>query len=183
MKALVLLSGGLDSAACLFFHRSRGDEVAALYVDYGQPAAIPESRAATSVARRFGAQLEVVTLRTPQIRTNREVPGRNAALLSIALLDWAPDPGGVTIGVHAGTSYSDCTPAFVDAMQQVFDIYRDGSVRVLAPFVNWRKEEVYAQIRQDPDLIRMCYVCDLGSEPECGTCPSCSDARRVGARS
>jgi 7-cyano-7-deazaguanine synthase len=181
MKALVLLSGGLDSAACLFFHRSRGDEVTALYIDYNQPAAEREIAAASAVAMRLGCPLSVATLRSPNIVVGHETPGRNALLLTVALLDWAPSSGGVSIGIHAGSAYSDCTPAFVASMQQIFDLYRDGSVRVLAPFVTWQKAQVFELIRRDSELVAMCYACEQGVYPECGECPSCVDAKTVRA--
>lgn len=148
-----------------------------------QPAAEMEARAATNVARRLGCPLSIASIRSPSINIDREVPGRNAMLLMVALLGWAPDAGGVSIGIHAGSTYSDCTPAFVGSMQRVFDFYRDGALRVLAPFVHWQKSQVFDVIRRDLDLVSLCYACDVGTDPPCGSCMSCSDARAVRARS
>ena len=181
MKSLILLSGGMDSAACLFLHRSRGDEVSALFVDYSQPAATMERQAATRVVARLGCPLQQATIRSPRIEVGREVPGRNAMLLTVALLEWAPTSGGVSLGIHAGSTYSDCTASFVASMQTIYDFYSDGAVRVLAPFVTWHKSQIYDLIRRDRELVDLCYACDLGTNPPCGSCPSCVDLRLVRA--
>ena len=53
MKAIVLLSGGLDSMACVHFYLKMGYEVSALFCDYGQPAAPQEREAAICIANYF----------------------------------------------------------------------------------------------------------------------------------
>jgi 7-cyano-7-deazaguanine synthase in queuosine biosynthesis len=58
----VLVSGGIDSAAMLAFYRRQRFDVLALFVDFGQPAAKRESRAARAVCKHYGVRLSIMTL-------------------------------------------------------------------------------------------------------------------------
>ncbi len=140
-KAVVLLSGGLDSATCLAIAKSRGFTGHALSVDYGQRHRIELERAAT-IARSLGAmEHRTVTidlrsiggsaltaaLEVPKGRSADEmshgipityVPARNTILLAIAL-GYAESIGAFDIFIGANvldySGYPDCRPAFLEA--------------------------------------------------------------------
>jgi len=145
MKAVVLLSGGLDSAACLWWARARGWSLTALSVDYGQRHA-RELSSARSLARAAGAAWERVRLPLPWLKTSSlvdpalklpdvplgrigrggvpstYVPGRNTVLLSLAVsLADATGAAAVVTGANAldYSGYPDCRPAFHRAFERV----------------------------------------------------------------
>jgi 7-cyano-7-deazaguanine synthase len=147
-RAIVLLSGGLDSATCLAWARARGFECWTLAVDYGQRHRV-ELEAAARVARALGsAGHRVVSLDlraiggsalTADIAVPRDrdeaamgadvpvtyVPARNAILLGIAL-GWAETLGAsdLVAGMNAldYSGYPDCRPEFVRAFEALANV-------------------------------------------------------------
>src|SRR6266498_1381467 len=89
-EVLVLLSGGIDSAACMDFYMGMARAVSALHVDYGQAAEVQERRAAESVARFYGVPLECRRLEMADRKSVGEVPGRNAFLVLTAMMERPP---------------------------------------------------------------------------------------------
>jgi len=146
--AVVLLSGGLDSATTAAIARAEGFELCALSVDYGQRHRC-ELVAAGNVARALGARRHVVervdlamiggsaltaNLEVPKGRSSDEmergipvtyVPARNTILLALALafaeVEQAAD---LFVGVNAVdySGYPDCRPAFIDAFEQLANL-------------------------------------------------------------
>ncbi|MDR2031740.1 MAG: 7-cyano-7-deazaguanine synthase QueC, partial [Azoarcus sp.] len=141
-SAVVLLSGGLDSATCLAIARDRGFEAYALSVAYGQRHAA-ELDAARRVALALGARehrlahvelgqfggsaLTDARIAVPEGRESGDipvtyVPARNTVMLSMALA-WAEvlGAGDIFIGVNAVdySGYPDCRPEFIAAFQSV----------------------------------------------------------------
>lgn len=147
-KAVVLLSGGLDSATCLALARAQGFACHALTVDYGQRHRV-ELEAARRVARALGVvehRVIAVDLRgfggsaltgtgaVPKGRAPEEmaggipptyVPARNTVLLALALA-WAEVLGAadIFIGVNAldYSGYPDCRPEFVAAFERLANL-------------------------------------------------------------
>lgn len=146
-KAIVLLSGGLDSATALAIARKRGFDCFALSFRYGQRHAV-ELAAAKRVARAlgvrehktisidlraFGGSALTANVPVPKGRSIAQmergipityVPARNTIFLSFALA-WAEVLGArdIFIGVNAldYSGYPDCRPAFIDAFQKLAD--------------------------------------------------------------
>lgn len=145
-KAVVLLSGGLDSTTCAYVARSQGYEVYALSFDYGQRLK-RELDSARAVAKAVGAKEHVVmtfdltrwggsalTDDSLEVPTGREasemeesipvtyVPGRNTLFLSFGL-SYAEAIGAeaIFIGVNAYdySGYPDCRPEFIAAYQEM----------------------------------------------------------------
>lgn len=168
--AVVLLSGGLDSATTLAIARDQGFQCHALSVDYGQRHR-SELEAAARVARAVGAA-EHRTLRvdlggiggsaltdasiavpeTPQVGIPvTYVPARNTVLLSFAL-GWAEvlNASRVYIGVNAVdySGYPDCRPAFIAAFERVANLATKAAVEgrlafhVCAPLIDMTKAEI-----------------------------------------
>ena len=82
----VLVSGGIDSAALLAFYLRERFDVRPLFVDFGQPAAKQELRAARAVCKHYGVRLSIMTVRSRVSFSVGEIPGRNAFLLFAAVL-------------------------------------------------------------------------------------------------
>jgi len=180
MNALVLFSGGLDSLACVAFYRASDCQVTALFVDYGQPAAKREGQA----VRRLGRVLNVPVRRVRVVGVDSPpglVPGRNAMLLNIALMSLTFRTGLVVLGVHSGTSYPDCTWSFIKRMQDIYDLYTGGEVRVVAPFLEWSKRQVWEFLAESGYPASFAYSCELGLSQPCGKCASCADLEQLHA--
>jgi 7-cyano-7-deazaguanine synthase len=169
-SAVVLLSGGLDSATTLAIARSEGFEAHCLSFDYGQ-----RHRAELDAARRVAAALgarehrlihldlaqfggSALTDSTIAVPTGGVAPGipvtyvpaRNTILLSMALA-WAETLSArdIYIGVNAVdySGYPDCRPAFVSAFEQLANVATKASVegariRVHAPLIELSKADI-----------------------------------------
>src|SRR5688572_27828307 len=99
-RTLVLLSGGLDSAACVHFYASHGRGVDTLFVDYGQAARISERRAAAKISKHYGSNHCELKLIGSKSKREGVIRGRNAFLLLTALIEWQEVSGTVAMGVH-----------------------------------------------------------------------------------
>ena len=147
-KAVILLSGGLDSATTLAYAKSKGFDCYALSFDYGQRHKF-ELKAARKVAKalgaarhevikidlsRFGGSALTADIPVPKSRSHKQigtgipvtyVPARNTVFLSLALA-WAEALGArdIFIGVNAldYSGYPDCRPEFIRAFQRTANL-------------------------------------------------------------
>jgi 7-cyano-7-deazaguanine synthase len=201
-RAVVLLSGGLDSATVLAQARSAGWACHALSVHYGQRHSA-ELAAAARVAQALGAVEHRVmgvdlagiggsALTDPGIAVPESpatgipstyVPARNTLLLALAL-GWAEvlDAEAVFVGVNAVdySGYPDCRPAFVAAFNEVARLgTRAGiegqPVEVRAPLVAMTKAQIIQSgiaLGVDYAMTVSCYQADAVGAA-CGRCESC----------
>jgi len=171
-RAVVLVSGGLDSATTLAIARAEGLECYALSVDYGQRHRA-ELDAARSVATSLGAKAHRVmhldfgsiggsALTDPSISVPRPgettaaipvtyVPARNTVMLALAL-GWAEVLGAarIYIGVNAVdySGYPDCRPAFIAAFERLADLATRAGVegttrfRICTPLIDSSKAQI-----------------------------------------
>jgi len=209
--AVVLLSGGLDSATALAMARSEGYECYALSVSYGQRH-IAELAAAARIARALGAREHRVmqvdlagiggsaltdpSIEVPQSPTEgipvTYVPARNTLLLALAL-GWAEVLGARTlvIGVNVldSSGYPDCRPAFVQGFEALTRVatkagVEGGRFHVYAPLIAMTKAqiiEVGRRLGVDYALTVSCYQADTDGRA-CGQCDACR-LRRAGFES
>jgi 7-cyano-7-deazaguanine synthase len=178
---IVLLSGGVDSAACLYTLAGTMSGVEAMFVDYGQPAGSAESRAAQAIADHYGVRLRRFVIDGARPKGQGVIGGRNAMLLSLAFAEY-PQARLLAIGVHAGTSYYDCGHAFIEAMQAIIDGDTGGGCQISAPFLAWTKRAIWELAIENNVPVHLTHSCEGGPVP-CGTCLSCRDreALRVGS--
>jgi 7-cyano-7-deazaguanine synthase len=174
-EVLVLLSGGVDSAACLQIYSEMGKPICALFVDYGQPSAGPELSSAHAIAQHYSIQLAEAQWRGPYAKEAGLIPARNAFLILAALMERPSTVSAIVVGVHGGTDYPDCSRAFVAAMQGVMDLYENGAVQILAPLLDWQKIDVYEYCNAHGVPVNLTYSCEAGGPPPCGSCLSCKD--------
>jgi 7-cyano-7-deazaguanine synthase len=170
VKAVILLSGGLDSATVLAIAKSEGRECLALSIVYGQRHGV-ELHAAKRVAdaigvaehvihpldlRVFGASALTADINVPKDAVGAPgipityVPARNTIFLALALgYAEARDAAEIWIGVNAldYSGYPDCRPEFIDAFQQViWKGTRSGvehhEPRLIAPLLHMTKADI-----------------------------------------
>lgn len=179
-EVLVLLSGGLDSAACLDFYLDLGRTPCALFIDYGQPASVPELQAARAIAEFYSVPIAHLRCEGAQPKNAGLISGRNAFLVTAALMERPNSVSIIAAGLHAGTDYSDCSGDFVDKMQSVLDVYDEAGVQFTSPFLEWDKAHLieYCLMRAVP--LELTYSCESGFPP-CGRCLSCQDREALDA--
>lgn len=207
-KAVVLVSGGLDSATTLAMARAAGYECYALSFDYGQRHRA-ELAAAARVARALGVvEHKTITLNLDGIGgsalTDKNidvpeqesegipvtyVPARNTVFLSLALA-WAEvlDARDIFIGVNAVdySGYPDCRPAFIAAFEQLAELATKAGMEgahfsVRSPLIQMSKAEIIAtgtRLGVDYDLTVSCYQADDAGRA-CRRCDACR-IRRAG---
>lgn len=177
----VLTSGGVDSTTCLAHYLAHGWRVQALWVDYGQRSAYAEERAAERVAEHYGVQLRKVQLRGIQWRTRArglvEYRARNLTLVALAS-NMAPEPGLVSLGIHSGTAFADCSEQFAEMLDRLLALVTDGQIRLDCPFLTWAKLQVaeYAKRLQVP--LELTYSCERGTTDPCGECDKCLERKQ-----
>lgn len=178
---VVLVSGGMDSTALLEFYLRERFSVRPLFVDFGQPAAKQELRAAKAVCKHYGLDLSIMSVRPPVAFSVGEILGRNAFLVFSAVLVFGVKSRFVAIGIHEGTSYYDCTESFLRSMQSVIDGYVAGRVKVAAPFLKWDKQLIWEFCMKARVPIGVTYSCEKGGVHPCGKCLSCKDRKALHA--
>lgn len=201
-KAIVLVSGGLDSATCLAIAIDRGYECYAISFDYGQRS-ISELKAAAKVASAAGVKehktirldmgaiggsaLTDTTLEVPEQESKgipiTYVPARNTVFLSYALA-WAEvvDADAIFIGVNAldYSGYPDCRPQYIAAFQELINLatrvgVEGGRIQLETPLIDLSKAEIIKSgIRLGVDYANTvsCYQADAKGRA-CGRCDSC----------
>lgn len=202
MRAVVLVSGGLDSATTLAIAREQGFECYALSFDYGQRHRC-ELAASDAVARSLGAvEHRTVSLDLRQFGGSAltddaievpeaggegipvtYVPARNTVFLSLALA-WAEvlEARDIFIGVNAVdySGYPDCRPEFIQAFERMANLATKAGVEghpvtIHAPLIDLSKAEIIrtgSRLGVDYTLTLSCY----NPSPEglaCGRCDSC----------
>jgi 7-cyano-7-deazaguanine synthase len=170
---VVLCSGGIDSTTlAASVHQQRGG-VELVFVDYGQSAHASEMASVEAVAAWLGVpwqQIRVHGLAEPK---GGEIVGRNLLLVSLAL-SARPQATTIGLGVHGGTGYRDCSPAFAELAQGLLDFHTDGRCRLAAPFLALSKPDVVALARELGVPLEQTYSCEHG-DVACGRCRSCQD--------
>lgn len=179
-KAVVLMSGGIDSAACVHILQSQGFEVTAAFVDYGQTAAAQEIKAVGLMAEYLGVAVKYLRASGATSFAAGEHIGRNSFFLFAALFFLHAPKGLLAMGLHSGTPYYDCSKTFADRMTQLIAEHTDGRTSFIAPFIDWSKKDVFDYFIRASLPIDRTYSCEAGSVSPCGTCASCLDRRRLG---
>ena len=201
-RAVVLLSGGLDSATTLAMAREQGYDCHALSLDYGQRHHA-ELAAARAIANQQGARehrvmhlglgpftgcaLTDTRIAVPESPSEgipvTYVPARNTIMLSLAL-GWAEvlDADAIFIGVNAldYSGYPDCRADFIAAYQRLADVATKRAIegrpiKIEAPLINLSKAAIISlglRLGVDYAATVSCYQADATGRA-CGRCDSC----------
>lgn len=198
-RAVVLLSGGMDSCVCAAL-AARDFEAAAVHVSYGQRTEERERRAFAGICDRLGIGDRLIirnealraiggsALTDPNMAVPEShaighdipvtyVPFRNAHFLSVAV-SWAEVLGARTIYIGAveqdSSGYPDCRPAYYQAFNQVIrEGTKDGNIQIATPLIALRKHQIVRlglELGAPFDLTWSCYSRE---DRACGVCDSC----------
>lgn len=181
-ELVVLLSGGIDSMACIHFYLSLGRPLCTAFIDYGHLAAPHEANASVAISRYFGVPLRQFAINGASHKSSGEIRARNLMLLSVAAMEHALPIQALVLGIHAGTRYPDCSLEFLSMANSILTL-QIPSLSILAPFVSWTKSDVLAYVEHHDLPVRLTYSCEEGTIPPCGRCQSCLDRRTVDAGS
>jgi 7-cyano-7-deazaguanine synthase len=201
MKAICLLSGGMDSTTLAYVAKDQGYEIYALHVNYGQRTERRELRSAKTIAAQLGAKefIEVnlgylsqfgdssLTDRSIEVEEydedrqgipNTYVPFRNANLLSIATsFAESRKADAVFIGVQSldYSGYPDCRPQFIEAFQKVVDTGTrdDTCITLLTPFISMTKRDILERGLVLGVPYEHTWSCYQREDKACGVCGSC----------
>jgi|SRR6187402_1131725 len=203
-KAVICLSGGMDSTVCATL-AARDFDVYALHFSYGQRTEARELASARAVAEYIGAKqflplrmdlfrqiggsaLTDTSIAVPDAPEDEAtighevpvtyVPFRNAHFLSAAV-SWAEVIGALTVSIGAveqdSSGYPDCRPAYYDAFNVLIQRgTKEGNIRVITPLIHLKKAEI---VRLGVELhapLHVSWSCYSGDEKACGVCESCS---------
>ncbi|MFZ2147694.1 MAG: 7-cyano-7-deazaguanine synthase [Sedimentisphaerales bacterium] len=170
----VLLSGGIDSTACVHFYKKNRSRLQAIFVDYRQQSALREWRAANDVARHYKISLSCFRWNGSK-KGSGELLGRNAFLIFGGLLEIGNRPGILAGGFHSGTTYYDCSVGFARKSQEILDGYANGKLQLGVPFLKWTKKEIWEYCKAEHIPMGLTYSCERGKKQPCGICHSCKD--------
>jgi 7-cyano-7-deazaguanine synthase len=198
-KAVVLLSGGMDSCVCAAL-AARDHEAAALHVSYGQRTEAREQQSFQAVCDRLRIQDRLIirnealgmiggsALTDESIAVPRSeavghdvpityVPFRNAHFLAAAV-SWAEVLGAQKVYIGAvesdSSGYPDCRPAYYKAFNEVVKAgTKEGNIEIVTPLITMRKAEIVRlglELGAPFDLTWSCYS---RADQACGVCDSC----------
>jgi 7-cyano-7-deazaguanine synthase len=202
-RAVVSLSGGMDSAVCASL-AARDFEAYALHFSYGQRTEGRELQSARAIAEELGFQdflhlntdlfrriggsaLTDSSIAVPKASATEPigssipvtyVPFRTAHFLAAAV-SWAEVLGAQTIFIGAvepdSSGYPDCRPAYYEAFQQLVRTgTRDGSIEIATPLIHLRKKEIVALGLELGAPFHLTWSCYSSAEAACGECESCA---------
>jgi 7-cyano-7-deazaguanine synthase len=201
-RAVILASGGMDSATAAAVAQDTGYELYMLHTSYGQQTESKEYECAQAQAEAFDAadflhlttdhlskigassltddemDVEEADLESDEIPSSY-VPFRNANLLSMAT-SYAEANGceAVFIGAHSEdfSGYPDCRPEFFEAFQQVVDVGTkpETEISVEAPFVELSKTDIAERGLELDVPYEHTWSCYREEAPACGTCDACA---------
>jgi 7-cyano-7-deazaguanine synthase len=201
-RAIVLLSGGLDSATAATIALEDGYQAIALSIDYGQRHD-RELQAARTVAGKLGitehhtievnlslwggSALTDRAIAVPQEGIQADiipityVPGRNTVFIAIALsLAEAKQAEAIYLGINAVdySGYPDCRPEYLEAWQKLADLSSKVGIeghapRLVAPLVNDSKVDIVRRAIALGVPIADTWSCYQGESSPCGLCDSC----------
>jgi len=203
-KAIVLLSGGLDSATTLYWAKAKGYRTRCLIFDYGQRHK-KEIRQAVALARASGSDGQVLRISFPwkgsslldakkalPSRRSRDdipstyVPARNIIFLSFAA-SYAEAEGAQTVFIGANaldySGYPDCRPGFYKAYQQALKQglktgVQGDPVRIKTPLLYKTKAQIVRLGAKLKVPFALTWSCYKGGRHPCGKCDSCLFRRK-----
>ena len=197
-RAVVLLSGGMDSAVCAAL-AARDYNAAALHISYGQRTENRERQSFLEICERVGIRERLVvhnqalraiggsaltdpSIAVPDHAIGKDipvtyVPFRNAHFLSVAV-SWAEVLGAEKIYIGAveqdSSGYPDCRPAYYEAFNQVIKAgTKEGKIEIVTPLIHLRKAEIVRLGLELGAPFHLTWSCYSREDEACGVCDSC----------
>jgi 7-cyano-7-deazaguanine synthase len=202
-KAIVLLSGGMDSLVCAGVAAQEGFELFFLHMDYGQKTSAKERQSFDEISHHYGVTIDrqkiidmnflkqiggsSLTDEAIEVKNyqgdesgipNSYVPFRNTIILSLAV-SWAEAVGASSLFIGANhedsPGYPDCRPEYYEAFNKVVKLgTKDGRIEVLTPVIHLKKKEIVERGASLGVPFELSWSCYKSSAKACGVCDSCA---------
>ena len=202
-KAIVLLSGGMDSLVCAGEALNHKQEVSFLHMNYGQKTSVRERKSFNDIADFYkiperdrkvidmtflkqigGSSLtdETIAVKTYQGDSNvipdSYVPFRNSIILSLAV-SWAEVVGATKLYIGANyedsPGYPDCRPSYYEAFNKVIkEGTKAGNIEILTPVLMMKKRDIVLKGQELKVPFNLSWSCYKNSDEACGVCDSCA---------
>jgi 7-cyano-7-deazaguanine synthase len=197
-KAVVLLSGGMDSCVCAAVAREQhgAASIALLHAGYGQLTQARERRAFSEIADFYGVRDRLIVqldhfraiggsaltdARIAVPENDLQVPAQHGSSIPVTsvAVSWAEaiGAGAIYIGavVEDSSGYPDCRPEYYRAFQEVIRVGTrpDTQIEIMTPVITLKKSEI---IRRGIELgapLHLTWSCYQGDDVACGVCDSC----------
>lgn len=199
-KAIVSLSGGMDSTTVLAWCLAQGYEVEAIGFFYGSKHNPHENKRAKSIADFYKVNFTLIDITSvfygmssallqsggdipeghyqDSNMSQTVVPGRNIIFMSIlAGIAWSKEAGFIGVGIHQGDHaiYADCRVEFHKAMDTALYLGTDRRVQLLAPFLHTDKTGILQWGIPNGVPYILTRTCYTGNEYSCGLCGACRE--------
>jgi 7-cyano-7-deazaguanine synthase len=202
-RAIVLVSGGMDSCVTAALAQEQGHELCFLHLNYGQRTEARELQAFDALADFYGVPAErrlvssiahlaaiggssltdtsipvaAADLNNTEIPTSY-VPFRNAHILSVAV-SWAEVIGAKRIFIGAvyedSSGYPDCRPDYFAAFNEVVRLgTAAGDIHIETPIIHRSKEQIVREGLRLAAPLHLTWSCYQNNEIACGVCDSCA---------
>lgn len=202
-KAIVLLSGGMDSLVCLGEAFAQNDQVSLLHMNYGQKTSIRERKAFEDIANFYhikdndrkvidmtflkqigGSSLtdESISVKSYQgdsdLIPDSYVPFRNSIILSLAV-SWAEVVGAKKLFIGANfedsPGYPDCRPSYYQAFNHLIkEGTKAGNIEIITPVISLKKRDIVLRGQNLKVPFALSWSCYQSSDKACGKCDSCA---------
>ena len=198
-RAVVLLSGGMDSCVCATL-AARDYDAAAVHISYGQRTEAREQRAFVGICERLGIRDRLIVrndalraiggsaltdqnIAVPEAHAiGRDipvtyVPFRNAHFLAVAV-SWAEVLGAEKVYIGAveqdSSGYPDCRPEYYQAFNQVVKAgTKEGRIEIVTPLIAMRKAQIVTRGLELGAPLDLTWSCYSREDRACGVCDSC----------
>ena len=197
-KAVILLSGGLDSLVALGYAREKYGIELALTFDYGQKSAEKEINASKQIAEYYNIKHKVIVLdwlkeiTHTALVADTPVPDKNLGTLDSAKHVWVPNRNGLFLNISAsfadsygynyiiygankdeGRTFSDNTEEFRVEISKVFETSTLVHPKVIAPLINFTKNDIVRIAMEHSMPLELVQSCYNSGKKHCGVCESC----------
>ena len=197
-KAVILLSGGLDSLVALGYAREKYGIELALTFDYGQKSAEKEINASKQIAEYYNIKHKVIVLdwlkeiTHTALVADTPVPDKNLGTLDSAKQVWVPNRNGLFLNISAsfadsygynyiiygankdeGRTFSDNTEEFRAEISNVFETSTLVHPKVIAPLINFTKNDIVRIAMEHSMPLELVQSCYNSGKKHCGVCESC----------
>jgi 7-cyano-7-deazaguanine synthase len=200
MKAVVILSGGMDSTTTAYIAKNQGYEVIAVHFNYGQRTEKRELKAYNdicnelNITKKYVIDLDFFTQIGASALTDRNisvptagleegvpvtyVPFRNGIFLSIAgAIAEKEDAKAMFIGVveEDSSGYPDCTEKFIKSMQESINLgtKKETQIEIKTPLIHLKKEDIVKKALQENVNLSLTWSCYQNEDKACRVCDSC----------